>query len=177
MIQIDIYLSQAIDAYPYDLKETIESLDYALSFDENNTAALCLYGRIYSEQLPRYEQAKHYFQQAIALDMQAFEVYPYFIQTLLWNEDYDEALKLIQYALTIKGINKLDIFSKKAQYFELHNDYKMVKSILTEMELLAVHNGFADFIEETRKRVAQKENLKKEAKGSKVKKVNKVKKK
>jgi hypothetical protein len=30
------YLFKAIDAYPYDLAETLESLNYALSYNENN---------------------------------------------------------------------------------------------------------------------------------------------
>ena len=51
MSSIDRYLVKAIDAYPYNLEEAIESLDYALSGDNNNAATLCLYGRVYAEQL------------------------------------------------------------------------------------------------------------------------------
>jgi len=32
---IDKYLFQAIDTYPYDLQETVESLQYALSYNPN----------------------------------------------------------------------------------------------------------------------------------------------
>ena len=57
MKSIDKYLFQALDNYPYSLEETVESLDYALSYDEKNTVALCLYGRLYAEQLKHYETA------------------------------------------------------------------------------------------------------------------------
>ncbi|MBP6238275.1 MAG: hypothetical protein KA270_13100 [Saprospiraceae bacterium] len=50
MSSIDRYLVKALDAYPYNLEEAIESLDYALSGDNNNAATLCLYGRVYAEQ-------------------------------------------------------------------------------------------------------------------------------
>jgi uncharacterized protein YfaS (alpha-2-macroglobulin family) len=49
MKTIDKYLFQALDNYPYSLQETVESLDYALSYDEKNTTALCLYARIEAE--------------------------------------------------------------------------------------------------------------------------------
>ena len=47
------YLFKALDAYPYDLEETIEALTYALSYDEKNTVALCLMGRVLCRKLER----------------------------------------------------------------------------------------------------------------------------
>src|SRR5690606_41519380 len=44
MSSIDKYLVQALDNYPYNLEDALTSLEYALSYDENNTQALCLYG-------------------------------------------------------------------------------------------------------------------------------------
>lgn len=65
MKAIDKYLSQALDNYPYSLTETIESLEYALSYDETNTTALCLTGRLYAEQLMNYEEAKNIFRKRL----------------------------------------------------------------------------------------------------------------
>ncbi|WP_278022042.1 hypothetical protein [Flavobacterium ginsengisoli] len=119
MKTIDKYLFQALDNYPYSLEETIESLDYAFSYDSKNTMVLCLYGRIQAEQLMNYEEAKSYFQEALAINIHALEVYPYYLQTLIVNGDYEEAQKLIDFALTIKGINKAMIFVKKAVLLEV----------------------------------------------------------
>lgn len=114
MKNTDKYLFQALDNYPYWLEGTSEALDYALSYDEKNTTALCLYARIEAEQLQNYEAAKNYFQEALAINIDAVAVYPYYLETLLLNEDYEEASKLIDFALTIKGINKMAILLKKS---------------------------------------------------------------
>ena len=57
---LDKYLFQAVDAYPYNLQETLESLQYALSYNPKSTKALCLTELVYVEQLHDYETAKNY---------------------------------------------------------------------------------------------------------------------
>ena len=61
MTSIDKYLVQALDNYPYNLEDALTSLEYALSYNENNSQALCLYGRFLAEQFKQYEEAKPYF--------------------------------------------------------------------------------------------------------------------
>lgn len=156
MTTIDKYISQALDAYPFDLAETIESLNYALSGDDKNAAALCLYGRIYSEQLPRYETALSYFRQALAADLHAVEVYPYFIQTLIWNEDFQEASKLIQFALNVKGINKIEVLLKRAQLEEILEKFDEVKSTLAQIDRFLLNDFYDAVIIDTRKRIEKK---------------------
>ena len=53
MKSIDKYVVQALDNYPSWLEETIESLGYALAYDNKNVTALCLYGRFHAEQFAR----------------------------------------------------------------------------------------------------------------------------
>ncbi|TYA73989.1 hypothetical protein [Seonamhaeicola marinus] len=100
------YLFKALDAYPYELEETLEALNYALSYDGKDAQALCLMGRIHAEQLHDYVTAKQYYAEAIANNMEMPNTYEFYIQTLLWNEDYKEAEKLIGFAFSIKGVNK-----------------------------------------------------------------------
>lgn len=169
MKSLDKYLFQALDNYPYWLEGTIESLDYALSYDGKNAAALCLYGRVLAEQIKDYEGAKAYFEEAIAADVHAVAVYPYYIQTLLDNQDFEEAERLIEFALTLKGIAKLEILAKKALFLEAKQEFKAAKKVLKEMKLLALNNDFNYFIEEAEKRIAQKtkKDSKKEGKKKK----------
>lgn len=176
MKSIDKYLFQALDNYPYSLEETIESLDYALSYDDKNTMALCLYGRVYTEQLLQFEEAKNYFQKALAINVNALEVYAYYIETLLLNEDYDEAEKLIEFALTVKGSNKAELQLKKIQLYERKQEFKKAKALLKEMKLAVVNNDYNYCIEETEKRLSEKLKLispKKKKKKSKKKKSSK----
>lgn len=158
MKSIDKYLFQAMDNYPYSLEETIESLDFALSYDSSNTMALCLYARVQTEQLFNYEKAKEYFQEALAADINAVGVYPHYIQTLLLNEDFDEAQKLIDFSQTLKGINRFEILAKQLQLYEIRRKFKKAKKVLKEMKLTVVTNDFNLFLEETQTRIKEKIN-------------------
>jgi len=167
MKAIDKYLFQALDNYPYSLEETIESLDYAFSYDGKNTMVLCLYGRIQVDQLWNYEEAKSYFQEALAINIHALEVYPYYIQTLILNEDYEEAQKLIDFALTIKGINKSEIYVKKAILFEAQLRFKDALTAIKNAKLYTLQFAFESDITEVEKRIKSKIDLLKNRKNSK----------
>ncbi|WP_163408373.1 tetratricopeptide repeat protein [Flavobacterium ajazii] len=158
MKTVDKYLFQALDNYPYSLEETIESLDYALSYDDKNTMALCLYGQVFSDQLLKYEEAKEYFQKALSINIHALEVYPFYIHTLILNEDYEEAMKLIDFALTVKGINKTEIFLKKVILFERQQDFKKALKVIKKAKLATINTCYDYTIEETEKRLDKKLN-------------------
>ena len=167
MKTIDKYLFQALDNYPYSLEETIESLDYAFSYDAKNTMVLCLYGRIQAEQLMDYEEAKNYFQQALAINLHAFEVYPHYLQVLILNEDYEDAQKLIDFALTIKGINKSEIFVKKAILLEAQQQFKLALKEIKNAKLTTLQFAFDSDITEVEKRIQGKIDLLNKKKDSK----------
>jgi tetratricopeptide (TPR) repeat protein len=160
MKTIDKYLFQALDNYPYNLEEVVASLDYALSYNNKNTFALCLYGRLYAEQLFDYDQAKMYFQEALTLDVFAKEVYPYYIQTLILNDDDEQAMKLIDFALTIKGINKVEILMKKIFVFEKMQKFKKGLKLMKQVKLSVLNSDYNYLIEETEKRLNQKKGKK-----------------
>lgn len=172
MKNIDKYLFQALDNYPYSLEETIESLDYAMSYDSKNTTALCLYGRIQTEQLQNYEEAKRYFQEALAINIDAVAVYPYYIETLLLNEDYEEANKLIDFALTIKGINKKAILLKKVQLLERQQEIKAALQLMKEVKLFSFDSETYE-VEQLETRLKAKKELLQPKKKSKKKQTDK----
>lgn len=176
MKTIDKYLFQALDNYPYSLEETIESLEYAFSYDAKNTMVLCLYGRIQAEQLWNYEEAKNYFQEALSINIHALEVYPHYLQTLILNEDYQEAQKLIDFALTIKGINKSDILVQKAILLEAQQEFKKALKEIRNAKLTSLKFAFDSDIAEVEKRIKGKiELLEKKKKPKKSKKDSKKK--
>ncbi|BDU25895.1 hypothetical protein [Flavobacterium sp. GSB-24] len=171
----DKYLFQALDNYPFWLEGTIESLDYAFSYDDKNTMVLCLYGRIQAEQLMNYEEAKSYFQQALAINIHALEVYPYYLQTLIVNEDYEEAEKLIDFALTVKGINKSEIYVKKAILLEVQHKFKDALKEIKQAKLHSIQHDYDSGISEVEKRIKGKLDLLKKKKDKKTKKDSKKK--
>lgn len=153
---LDKYLFQALDAYPYNLEEAVESLNYALSYDQRNPTALSLLGQIYAENLKNYETAKEYFQQALAEDMYAIDVYPKYINVLLWNEDYEEAEKLIEFALTVKGTDKAVLYVKKGLLFEQKKKYKKALKYLKLAKENTYNNLFIEEIKEEKERIKSK---------------------
>ncbi|WP_299260056.1 hypothetical protein [uncultured Aquimarina sp.] len=164
---LDKYLFQALDAYPYNLEEAVESLNYALSYDDKNSIALCLMGQIYAEKLCNYETAKEYYQEALAEDMYALEVYPNYISVLLWNEDYEEAKKLIDFALTIKGTDKAVLYFLKGILFEQQKKYKKALKVLKTAKEFAYNNYYISNIEGEEKRIKDKMPKKKKSKKKK----------
>lgn len=106
-----------------------------------------------------YDEAKNYFDQALGININAVEVYPYYIQTLLANEDFEEAEKLIDFALTVKGINKAEILMKKIQLQETKREFKEAKKLLKEMKLTVVSNEYNYYLEETKARIKGKLEL------------------
>ncbi len=159
MSSIDKYLVKAIDAYPYNLEEAIESLDYALSGDHNNAATLCLYGRVYAEQLQDFATAKRYFQDALAADMRAVFIYPYFIQLLIDFDEDVEAEKLVDFALTIKGIDKPLIISKLIVLKEKMAQYKEVKKWIRHLKSVVLNDDYLTFMDKTEARIKAKKKV------------------
>lgn len=112
------YYFEALDNYSYNLPDCLEALNYALSYDPEDADSLCLMGRIYAETLKDYETAKSYFEMAMQSNVSNVNTAKYYISCLIDHEDYDEADKLIAYALKIKGIAKADLLYRKSFLYE-----------------------------------------------------------
>lgn len=166
------YVLKAMDAYPYELEETVENLNYALSYEANNAYALFLMGRLQAEQFADYEKAKQYFAEALANKMDFHNVYQHYILVLIWNEDYVEAQKLIDFAFTVKGLNKGVVHLLQGQLFENIQTYKKAIKALKKAKLLGCNDGFVRYVNSEISRIKSKMNPKKN-KTSKAKKKNK----
>lgn len=169
------YLYKAIDAFPYDLEETIEALNYALSYDDKNTMALSLMGRGYAEKLADYDKAISCFREALEANVNAIEVYAPYIDVLLWNEDFAEAKKLVKFALTVKGADKGVLYVKKALVFEYQKQYKKALKSLKKAEEHTFNSDFLFTIKTEKERIEGK--IPKVKKSSKKKQKSKFKKK
>jgi tetratricopeptide (TPR) repeat protein len=159
MNTLDKFLCKALEAYPYDLEGTIESLDYALSYDAENSASLCLYGKVYAEQFRNLKAAKGCFREAMSADMSFVEVYPCYIQVLIDFEEDEDAEKLIAYALTVKGVCKAEIMAKLILLKEKQRDFKEATKHLKELKLIVLNNDYNNFISSTEKRIKEKKGM------------------
>lgn len=163
------YVLKAINAYPYDLEETVENLNYALSYEPNNAYALYLMGRLQAEQFGDYEKAKQYYAEALANKMNFQKVYYRYILVLIWNHDYQEAQKLIDFALTVKGIYKSEICLYQGYVYECLENYKDALAAFKQAKKMGYNNHYLSFIDNEIKRVKDKIKPKKKKK-TKVKK-------
>jgi tetratricopeptide (TPR) repeat protein len=164
---VNNYIFKALESYPFDLEEVMEALNFALSYDDKNTMALTLMGRVYAEKLYKYEEAIVYFKQALAENIHAFEVYTPYINTLLWNEDYKEVEDFIDFALTVKGSDKALLYLKKAI---LHEQLKDYKTALIFIKLAKEHTFNSEFMADIvieKDRIKSKMPKKKKAKATK----------
>lgn len=150
------YYFEALDNYPYNLPDCLEALNYALSYDPEDADSLCLMGRIYSEMLIDYEKAKPYFEEAMQCDVTNLNTPRHYIKCLLDNEDLDEAEKLIEYSLKIKGIDKCRILIQKSYLFEIKTDFKKALETLKEAKSFAYDQQMLDFLKSKEKFIKEK---------------------
>lgn len=161
------YYFEALDCYPYNLADCLGALNYALSYDPEDSDALCLMGRIYSEQLKNYEQAKTYFQEALACDVGNVTIPKYYVSCLLNNEDYEEALKLLDFSFKTKGIDKSNILYWKSVYFEKLEHYDEALKTIKEAKKFSYNKDIIEFLENREKFVKSKMPKKKSSKKKK----------
>ncbi len=169
---INNYVFKALENYPYDLEEVMEALNYALSYDEKNTMALTLMGRVYAEKLYKYEEAILYYKEALAENVHAFEVYPHYIDALLWNEDYKEAEDFIDFGITVKGLDKAMLYIKKALLYEHLKKYKEALSFLKQAKIHGYSSDILCVVTEAKERIKGKMPKKKKTKVSEKEKKN-----
>ena len=150
------YLFKAMDAYPFDLEETLEALNYALSYNNRDAHALCLMARVHTEQLQDFETAKQYYVEALSEGLDAHHIYPYYIQTLIWNDDYKEAENLIEFAFKVKGIDKGLLLLKQGQLYETIGKNKLALKTLKEAKKGGLNNGFVQYVNDEISRVKNK---------------------
>tara|TARA_R110000868_G_scaffold411677_1_gene707380 strand:- start:2208 stop:2756 length:549 start_codon:yes stop_codon:yes gene_type:complete len=162
----DTYYLKAKSAAGYDWDEVCESLNYALSYDENHCAALCLLGKIYAGNLNQYSEAFDCFDKVIAINNTYIDVYPIYAKYLILADEIEKATKLIEFAFTIKGISKGSLFWLSAYAAEIKENYKAGLIHLEKAKKHAFNDDYYSFIEDEENRIKKKLKLNK----SKVKK-------
>ena len=168
-----MYLFKALEAYPYELEAAMEALNYALSYDAKNAKALCLMGKVYAEQLGEYEAAKECFEQALENSLELPYIYPDYIAILIMNEDLNEAQRVLEFALTIKGMDKAVLYNLQSWLFEVWRQYKMAIRAMEEVKVYAYNSDYQDYAEKEivriKKKLSKKNKNKKKRKEKKSK--------
>lgn len=162
-----------------DWEHVCEALNYALSYDENHSASLCLLGEVYARNLAMPEKAFECFDKIIANDTQFQEVYSTYARYLVRYDEIDRAKKLVAFAHTIKTVPKGRLLWVSAYIEETQEHYKEGLSLLKKAKKQSYTYDYFSFIEDEEQRIKKKIKLNKKKKKSskKVKKKKKGKKK
>ena len=153
---LNTYVLKALDAYPYDLEEVVENLNYALSYQNDNVHALFLMGQLQAEQFGDYEKAKQYYAEALANKMEFFKIYPKYITVLIWNEDFNEAQELVDFAFNLKGICKGELWMLQGQLFENKHQFNKALNAFKKSQLHTYNIEFMSVVESEISRVKKK---------------------
>ncbi len=162
-----------------DWGEVTESLNYALSYDENHCPSLCFLGKVYAENLSQFDRAFECFDKIIATDTNYTDVYPVYIKYLIWAEEIPKAEKLIEFAEKIKAIDISQLFWLKAYIEDINGNYKKSIKLLKKAQIYIYNEYYFDFMNDEKRRIKKKIALttKKSQKKSKNKKKSNKKKK
>ena len=150
------YLIKALESYPYDLEETVDSLDYALSYDPDNPMALALMGRVYSEIYQDYELAIEYFEAALEENVQLVAAYSDYLLALTQNEDYEKALKFVDFAVSVKSSDKGMLLARRALIYECLDEYKKALKTIKIARSHSYNNDFMSYLDDFEQRIKKK---------------------
>ncbi len=164
MKNMDVYLCKAMDTYPWGLEATIESIQYALSYNDKNPHTLLLAGRIFAEEMNDYDEAIRYYEEAMAIDVDVVKIYPFLIDAYVAIGSYEKALKLIDFALIRKGVNKPLILSKRITVLEIEGKFKSALNFIEMLKLEVLDSSYDKWMEDTGKRIKDKKELSKKLK-------------
>ena len=164
-----------------DWEQVCEALNYALSYDENHSASLCLLGEIYARNLAMPDQAFECFDKVIANDTQFQEVYITYALYLIRYDEIARAKKLVAFAHTVKTVSKGKLLWVSAYIEETQENHKKGLSFIKQAKLHAYNYDYFSFIEDEEQRIKKKMKLikkkkKAEKKGKKKSKKGKKKK-
>jgi tetratricopeptide (TPR) repeat protein len=155
----EVMYIQAKDNYPYNVDECIEKLQYVIAADDEHAGAHCLMGRIYEEQLEDYRQAEYYYRMTLYLDRNYAPVYAHLANLLIHIGEMEEAHKIIDRGLRVKGIDTALLTYLKGVLYEKYEMYSTAINLYEEAKRYCLNNGFMHNMGEQIKRVKEKKAL------------------
>lgn len=165
----DQYYLKALAEFPYDLESVIENLNYTLSYDEEHTQAYCLLGLVNMYAMKDYRKAESCFEKALQCDLSYPDTYKYFSLLKIWLGEMEQANKIINYGLKVKGMDQAALLKYKALAHECIGEFDQAKNVLKQAKLHAIDNCKLTAIDDCLSRIKTKIQLKNkiEAKGKK----------
>ncbi len=149
----------ATEIFGGDWEQICESLNYALSYDENHCPSLCLLGEIYVRNLFMPEKGFECFDKVIAINSDYDEVYTKYALCLIWSNEVERAKKLIKFAHSVKTIDSAQLYWLSSYVQETKNNYKKCLKLLKKAKSVIYNDDYLSFMESEEKRIKKKMKL------------------
>lgn len=159
----DQYYIKAIDAYDYDHEEVIESLNYALSYDEHHVMANTLMARMYIDHFKNLEMAEHYLFMALSESPQNIAALAVLFWLRMANKQYSEAHNVCLKSIKLPEASLPDWYRMMALVGELQGDYFRALYYLKKAKKNSILNNYCDFLDKEKSRVKLKLKQQKKA--------------
>lgn len=152
----DQYYLKALDNFPYELSDVLENLPYSLSYDETHCQSNCLMGQVFMYHLKQFDKAEYYFNQAMESDVSYPETIKYFSLLKIWLSQFDQALRIIKFGMTVKGMNKAILLTHKALVYECRGQLNRCHKTLLLAENNCIDAHGLEYVQAQLKRVQAK---------------------
>ena len=157
----DQYYLKAASAYPYEIADALENLNYALSYSEDHAQAWCLHGIIHMYSLKNYREAQASFNNALKADMGYVDTYKHLTLLKIYKGEIDKAYKIIDYAIKVEAMDKSTILALKAIVMEIQGRHDDAIGILNSAKLLCINVDTMQWLDTITNRIKTKRKLSK----------------
>jgi tetratricopeptide (TPR) repeat protein len=159
----DQFYLKAVGAYPHSLENVMESLRFALSYDNEHVGANHLMGRLYAEHLGDHDMAESCYKAAMASDPRAENVCLDYATLCVNMREFGKAEKLIDYAMNLKGVDMARIYHLTGMIMEVQGEYDAAIQHYTQAILESYNDECTKFMEAAVQRAVAKGKLKRKA--------------
>ena len=159
----------AMSGFCPNWEEACESLNYALSYDEEHLPSLHLLGIIKSFYLNDHRASFEYFDKIITIDNTYSEVYLDYAYTLINAGKHMRATRLLTYCIQLNTVDKSSIYKAHAYLKEKQGLLKESIKLLKAARKHAYNSYYFDFLNKEIKRIKSKTKKKKKKKKKKAK--------
>jgi len=135
----DAYYLKAHDNYPYEMSVVVENLGYALGCDEDHPGANTLMGQVMLD-MSRLEEAEYYLERAIQSDLGYVDAFYRLCDLKITVGKYEDAHRIIDYAIKIDGANKFLLYRYRARTFESQGEFDLSIASLEQ----AIEHTYSD---------------------------------
>lgn len=157
----DGYYTKAEGAYPWQLDDVIENLNYALNYDSEHVQSLCLKGRLFMYQFKEYPAAEACFQRALFSNVTYPDTYKYYSLLKIWQCDLDKASEIIKRGKRVGGMDQGTMLLHEALILESRGSFHSAQKFMKKAKLVSLEPDKLERIEENLKRIKSKIKLSK----------------